>query len=335
MRNEGGNHLEGGDSCDCSAKDQAMDIVGSLVGDDSFKVDCVANNVIFIDDAVSAKHVACDTCHIERLPSAVALQHGDGRMRQFALILETAGTQASVETESDFGAHIGKFRLNELVGGKRFVELLSVHGVLAGDVEATFSSSQRTPCDAVPGTGKAPKWTLQSLGIRQHILLWDEAVRQLDSSGDAGTQGHFTFDLRCGESLERALNNEAANRVTVVFSPDDCEICDGRRGDPHLGTVQHVTTINFLGTRGHGSWVRPGIGLCKTEASDELSSGKLGKELLLLCLRSVFVDGIHDKGALHGPRAAVGTVDSLDLAGYQARSDIGSTGAAIATQAAT
>ena len=63
------------------------------------------------------------------------------------------------------------------------------------------------------------------------------------------------------------------------------------------------------------------IGLCKTEATDNLSLGHAGQELLLLFFRAKLVNTTHGEGRLYAHAAAVARVDALNRTSNQTRCD--------------
>jgi len=118
------------------AKNQGMDIVGSLVSIYNLEVDHVAYHAEFVRDAIAAQHVTGHAGNIQGLAAGIALHdrgHFDGGC---SFILHAPKTQAALKPEGNLGQHIGQLQLNELGGGQRPAELLTIEGVLAGDAVA-------------------------------------------------------------------------------------------------------------------------------------------------------------------------------------------------------
>ena len=61
------------------------------------------------------------------------------------LVHQTTNTQGSLQTQCDFGLHIGQFLLEKLCLCQRAIELLAVETVLSGTVPAIFSRTKHTP----------------------------------------------------------------------------------------------------------------------------------------------------------------------------------------------
>ena len=68
-------------------------------------------------DAVAAVHVAREPRDIERLAAIVALEHRDRRRRGFAFVDQPRQAERRVQAERDFGLHVGKLLLDQLIGG--------------------------------------------------------------------------------------------------------------------------------------------------------------------------------------------------------------------------
>merc|ERR1711991_334213 len=81
-----------------TAKDEGVDVVRALVGVDGLEVHDVADDVVFVADAVAAQHVAALPGNVQRLSAVVALHHGDHLRCSLARfhVLEPAETEAGV-----------------------------------------------------------------------------------------------------------------------------------------------------------------------------------------------------------------------------------------------
>src|SRR5271170_2835585 len=105
-----------------AAEDEGVDVVRALIGVHGFQIHQVADDVVFVDDAVAAMHVARGARDVERLAAGIALEHRYHLGRRFAFVLEPPEAQAGVERERDLGLHVGELFLDELVGGQRLAE---------------------------------------------------------------------------------------------------------------------------------------------------------------------------------------------------------------------
>ena len=84
---------KGGDAGDALADDQAMNVVGALVGVDGFEVVHVAHDAVIVHDAVGAQDVARLAGGFQGHPHVVHFQHGDVRGRG-AVLRPSAGRRA-------------------------------------------------------------------------------------------------------------------------------------------------------------------------------------------------------------------------------------------------
>ena len=134
-----GEGLKAGDG---AAKDQRMDVMRALIGVHRFQIHHVAHDVIFLGDAVAAMHVARFAGDVQRLATAVALYQRDVFRRAVARIKKSADPQAGLKADIDLGMHVGQLQLDQLVAGKRTVELLAVEGVAARRVIAELRRAE-------------------------------------------------------------------------------------------------------------------------------------------------------------------------------------------------
>ena len=73
------------DSGDGPAEDEGVDVVGTFVGIDRFQVHDVADDVVFVRDAVASEHVAALARNFQRFAARVALQQRDHLWRHPSL----------------------------------------------------------------------------------------------------------------------------------------------------------------------------------------------------------------------------------------------------------
>ena len=62
------------ESCDGTAEDEGVDVVGAFVGIDRLQVHDVADDVVLVRDAVASQHVTALARNVQRLAARVALQ---------------------------------------------------------------------------------------------------------------------------------------------------------------------------------------------------------------------------------------------------------------------
>src|SRR5208282_4837307 len=88
--------LEGRDAGLGAAQDQGVHVVRALVGVDRLEVEQVPDDVEFVDDAVTAVHIARRARDIERLAAGVALHDRGDLRRGLALVAKPAQAQANL-----------------------------------------------------------------------------------------------------------------------------------------------------------------------------------------------------------------------------------------------
>jgi hypothetical protein len=73
---------------DCSTKNESVNVAGAFVGIDSFQIGSVANHVVFVADAIAAKHVSGVSCDVQRLGTVVSLYYTDHLWGKLVSILQ-------------------------------------------------------------------------------------------------------------------------------------------------------------------------------------------------------------------------------------------------------
>ncbi len=126
-----------------------MHIMRTLVGIDDLKVHYMANDAIFIADAVTAQHIARGTRNIQCLAAGIPLQNRRDFHRRRALVFHTSEAQAALQAQRDFCLHISQFFLHQLGRCQRTSKLLAIQRVLTRGVPAEFRCTQGPPSDAV------------------------------------------------------------------------------------------------------------------------------------------------------------------------------------------
>ena len=230
--------------------------------------------------------------------------------------------------------HIGQFLLDELVGGQWAAKLLAVQGVLAGAVKAVFSGTQGTPSDAVAGAVQTGERAFQTLHLGEGVFFGHKHAVHDDFTGDGCTQTHFAVDGGGAQTLHAFFQHKAtdgADRAGLahLFGPDHKHVRDGRVGDPHFVALELVAALDLLRTAGHAGRVRAVVGLGQAKATNPFAGGEFGQVFLALAFGAELENGQHHQGRLHAHHRAVARVDTLDLTGDQAISDVAESWAAV------
>src|SRR5262249_15482075 len=127
-----------------------------------------------------------------------------------------------------------------------------------------------------------------------------------------------------GEAGAIGLDDKAANLalMLVALSPDDCNVGDGSRGDPHLLAIKDVFVTFARSTGFHSPGVRTESWLGETETADLFSLGEEREPLVLLLVAAEGVDGVHDQRRLHADERPYTAVATLQLLHDQSVLDI-------------
>ena len=136
-----------------------MDIVGSLVGIDSFEVHHVTHDGEAIGNAVAAMHVTRHARDVERFATVVSLEQADHFRRRTAHIHQPSHTQNGLQAKGNLGLHIGQFLLEELRLRQGAVELFPIEAVLTRRMPAGLRRAHHAPANAIAGpiqTSKRP-----------------------------------------------------------------------------------------------------------------------------------------------------------------------------------
>ncbi len=308
-----------------------MDVVGALVGVDRFQVHHVADDVVLVANPVAAVHVARLPGDLERLAAGIALHQRDHLRGLPAVVHQPAQLQRALQAERDLGLHVGQLLLDQLGLGERLAELLAVEGVLPGGVPAELRRADRAPGDPVARLVEAAERPLDAGDVGQEVVLRHEHLVHHDLAGVPGAKGELALDLRRGQAVHAAVQDEAADPavVRVGLRPDDEHLGDRRGSDPDLRAGQGIAAVDLLRPRLHRRGVGAGVRLGQAEAAEPLPARQLGQVLLLLAFAAVGVDRVHHQRGLHTDGRAVGAVDPLDLARDQTVGDVVHAGPAV------
>ncbi len=301
-----------------------MDVVRPFIGVHRFEVHRMTDDVIFGGDPVAAVHVARNACDVERLAAIVALQETDHVGREPPLVDQPTDAQRRLRSERDFGEHVRKLQLNDLVRRERTPELLALERVIARGLVTEFGGAHRAPADAVTRTVEAAERPFQPRYVRQQRILADLDAVHHDFAGDRGAQADLALDLGRRQPLHPLFEDEAPDRavVRVRLRPHDENVGDRRIGDPHLRALEAIAALDLFGARAHSGGVAPRIGFGEPETADQLARREAGEKTLLLLVAAIGVDRMHHERALHRTGRTIARIDALDFARDQPVADI-------------
>ena len=223
-----------------------MHVMRALVSVHRLQVHHVADDVILIDDAVAAVHVAGHPRDIQRLAAVVALQQADHLRRGVVLVHQPPEPQHRVQAERDLGLHVRQLLLDQLRRRQRAAEHHALQRVLPRRMPAELRRAQRAPGNAVARVVEAGERAAQPLDRRQPVLRRDEHVLHHDHAGDRCPQREFPLDLRLRQARHAAFQDEAADVAGIVLRPHHQHVGDRRVGDPGLRAVQQEPAIHRL-----------------------------------------------------------------------------------------
>mmetsp|Transcript_15780 Transcript_15780/g.21356 ORF Transcript_15780/g.21356 Transcript_15780/m.21356 type:complete len:253 (-) Transcript_15780:423-1181(-) len=252
--------------------------------------------MVLINDAVAAEHVSGVAGDRESFTAVVTLHDRDHLRCQLASILELRNSVDAVQAERNFSQHVSHFQLWDLHLCERLAELLPLHGVVAGGVEAELGSAHGSPRDTESGLVEAAEGSLESLHV-QHVLFGNFDVIEHDHASRRGAQGMLAFDLGRRDSLHGVLlEDEASDIACFILGPDDEDASVRRVCDPGLASVEHEVVALVDSLRAHLTRVGARVWLSQTEAADKLGSGEFGNQAIFDRLVRECVDGVHDEG---------------------------------------
>jgi hypothetical protein len=89
------------DASDGLAENKGMNVVGTFISIDSFKVSGMTDDVILIRDTVSTEHISAITSNVESLATRVALNHGDHFRSKLVAVLQTTDMETCLKAKGD------------------------------------------------------------------------------------------------------------------------------------------------------------------------------------------------------------------------------------------
>ena len=161
-----------------------MNIVRAFVGVHDLQIHQMARDAVFVGDAVAAVHIARDACNLQRLAATVALHDRGDFGRGAALVFEPPQAQAALQSEADFGLHIGELFLDQLIRRERATELLTLHDIASRTQPAILGRAERAPRNAVTRRIETGERPFQAERARQLVFVGDEHLVHDDFAGD-------------------------------------------------------------------------------------------------------------------------------------------------------
>eukprot|EP00418_Pyrodinium_bahamense_P038886 CAMPEP_0179190664 /NCGR_PEP_ID=MMETSP0796-20121207/94677_1 /TAXON_ID=73915 /ORGANISM="Pyrodinium bahamense, Strain pbaha01" /LENGTH=217 /DNA_ID=CAMNT_0020894843 /DNA_START=257 /DNA_END=911 /DNA_ORIENTATION=- len=127
-----------------------MDVGGAFIRVYGLEVADVAYDLVLVDDAVASEHVSASPRDVEGLRAGVPLHHRDQVGVELPRLLHAGGLQHRIQTNRDLREGICHLKLDELVGSQGALELVAVHGVLTGSLQAELCGTPGAPSNAKP-----------------------------------------------------------------------------------------------------------------------------------------------------------------------------------------
>src|SRR5699024_2988247 len=134
-----------------TSQNQRMHILRAFVGVDGLQVHDVADDVIFVADAVAAMHVPSHARDVESLAAVVAFDQGNPLRCPVTVVKQPGDAQAGLQAQRNLRLHVGQFFLHQLCSRQRPAELVALQGVVACLLPTEFGGTKRAPADAVTG----------------------------------------------------------------------------------------------------------------------------------------------------------------------------------------
>src|SRR5436190_156235 len=140
-----------------------------------------------------------------------------------------------------------------------------------------------------------------------------------------------------GEAGTIGFNDEATNLaiVFIALCPNDCDVGNGSRGDPHLFAIQDVFVTSARSTGFHATGVGSESRFSKSEATDFFALREERQPFVLLLVAAERINGIHHQRRLHADERSHSAVAALQLLHYQSVFNIGHARTSIALKAGT
>ena len=271
-------------------------------------------------DARATENIAGVARNIERRTAVVPLGERYLRGMQLTLVLDTAESERYQLRGRDATRHVRHADLDRLRIRDRLAEQYAVLGVAQHLVETGLGCADDAPADAVARLRQAAQRPLQRGYARQYVFLRHSHVVEEQGAGHRCAQRELVFDF-LGLVAGHTLFDDEALDAFVGLRPHDGRVGDGRIRDPHLCAVEHPVVAVSLCMGLHVARVRAAVRLGQPEAADGLAAGHGRQPAVLLLVRAVGVDRVHDEARLHRHEAAQSRVAALQLLADQAVAD--------------
>ncbi len=112
------------------------------------------------------------------------------------------------------------------------------------------------------------------------------------------------MDFRRGETFHAFFDDKTDDSAILSFCPNNCDISDGRVGNPHFGTIQDVGIAVVFHVGKHPVWIGACIGFGEAEAADEFAFCQFGQVMATLLFGAEFINRVHHQRTLHGSHGA-------------------------------
>src|SRR5690625_2405994 len=186
-----------------------MDVVGSLVGVDRFKVEHVPYRVILEGDPVTTQDFACAPRAKECLTHVVALGQAYLRELQVSFVLDSAQPPREEQACCVVGGHLHELVLHELPTGYGPVEgdpgLRELECLLVNGLECTESS----PGDAVAGLGQTTERGTQARPVGKPQPFGNPDILKNELAGYGRPQAHLVLHQVGRETLNISGHDES------------------------------------------------------------------------------------------------------------------------------
>ena len=118
---------------------------------DRFKFGRMAHNLDSLSNAIAPMHVSANPGDIQSFAAIVAFHQANELWAGRAVVHHLTQSEGRLQTQRNFGLHIGQLFLEQLGLRQRLVELLSVQTLLQFGVPTKLCFSHNPPVPAIAG----------------------------------------------------------------------------------------------------------------------------------------------------------------------------------------
>lgn len=204
-----------------------------------------------------------------------------------ALVSRLGGLVLEGSGRSKVSVHVGELALQKLVVGNGLAELGS--GV---DVRKSLVQSSVHETDGAGGKHQSLEIKTRhehvdsAVELAQNVVLGNENVLEDELSGVGASHTELVELSRAGEASHGLLDKEGGDSSGtgrgISLGVHDEVVGIGTVGDPHLGTVEDVASLDLLGSGLHGDNVGSGTGLGHGQGTNLLTGNQIGEVLFAL-----------------------------------------------------